>query len=160
MRVSVFGLVVAAGLYGCGGSLDMTSQERLIQSDMIQNNIRAWATALNNRQLDSVLTAYDQSDQLITIWPGGQRAVGGEANQQVVTDFYSEIQFLSFNPQNVTVEVLNAGAAVASFRFSMDIVLNDTRRDPYSGQATLVWTRSAETDPWRIVVQQLSRNPY
>jgi ketosteroid isomerase-like protein len=160
MRVSAFGLTVAAALYGCGASLDLTSQERSIEADRIENNVKEWATSLNNRQIDSVVSMYDQSDQLIAIWPGGQRALGGEQNQQVVADFYSTIQFLSFNPQNVTIDVLNAGAAVASFRFSMDIVLNDTRRDPYSGQATLVWTRSAETEPWKIAVQQLSRNPY
>lgn len=160
MRISVIGLAAVAASYACGASLDLTSQDRLIETDIIEDRITSWATSLNNRQIDSVLAMYQQSDRLLAIWPDGQRAVGPEANQQVVTDFYSAIQFMSFNPQNVTVEVLNAGAAVASFRFSMDIVLNDTRRDPYSGQATLVWGRSTDTEPWRIVVQQLSRNPY
>ena len=160
MRVAVFGLAAMVASFACGASLELTSQARLIETDIIEDQIVAWSTSLNNRQIDSVLAMYEQSDRLIAIWPGGERAVGAEANRQVVSDFYSTIQFMSFNPQSVTVQVLNAGAAVASFRFSMDIVLNDTRRDPYAGQATLVWGRAADTEPWRIVVQQLSRNPY
>lgn len=159
MRLAdILGLSAAILTSACQQSFELSNQQRNIQQSIIEDRIDSWTQALNNRSLDSVTAMYDDSEMLIVTWPNGSRGSGMEASQSV-NDFYNSIQYMNFGPQNVAVDVLNPTAAVATFRFSVDIVHNDTRRDPFSGQGIMVWVRETDDSDWLIRVQQLSRNP-
>ncbi len=161
MRLAeILGLASAVLLAACQPSLELTTQQRNIETSIVEDRIDEWAQAINNRELETVSGMYEESDGVVVTWPDGTRATGADGATKALTDYYNSIQFLSLGPQNVSVDVLNAQVAVATFRFSMDVVHNDTRRDPFAGQATLVWQHDREADEWRIRVQQLARNPF
>ena len=144
----------------CQQSHTLTDQQRNIQSGIVQERIDQWAQAINNRELDTLIALYEDSPNLVASLPDGNRASGHEQVASMVTNFFNQLQFLSFNPQNEVIDVVNGQVTVVTFRFSVDIVHNDTSRDAYSGQATMVWIKDPTDDAWRIRVQQLSRNPF
>jgi len=152
------GLATAALVASCQPSFELSNQQRGIQQSILEDQIDAWAQGLNNRHLDSVMAMYEESEAIVVSWPNGVRSTGREASDQALTDFYNAIQYMNFGPQNVLVDVLNPGAAVATFRYSVDILRDDTRRDPFAGQGTIVWVRQSDRDDWKIRVQHLSRN--
>ena len=161
MRLAyILGLASAVLLAACQPSLELTTQQRNIETRIVEDRIDEWAQAINNRELETVAGMYEESEGVVVSWPDGTRAVGSEEATRALNDYFNGIQFLSMGPQNVAVHVLNRQVAVASFRFSMDVVHNDTRRDPFSGQGTLVWTHENDADEWQIRIQHLGRNPY
>lgn len=156
--IDILGLAATTLVMACQPSFELSNQQRNIQQSIIEDQVDAWVQALNNRELDSVIGMYEASESLVVSWPNGMRSSGVEAASQGVTDFYNTIQYMNFAPQNIAVDVINPGAAVVTFRFSVDIVHNDTSRDPFAGQGTIVLTRESEEGDWMIRSQQLSRN--
>ncbi len=147
-----------AALIGCQPA-GLTPQQEIVQRGRVEERVQQWNQHLNNAAIDQLLAMYDESETVMSIWTDGSRGVGQEEHEGALRNFYGMIQFVNFNAQNPEIEVLSAGVAVVTFRHSVDMVLNDTRRDPFSGLGTLVWVRSPEDDTWRIHTQHLSRNP-
>lgn len=154
-RTLLIGLAGAA-VVSC--TARMTPQERAVEEQVVRDRTTAWVRALNNRAVDSLATFYLQTPALTAAWPGGQRTNGWEEEAGVQRDYLREIRTLNFVAQDVRVEVLGAGAALATFRTSADEI-RGTERDLFTGQGTLVWVRPEPRGPWVIRAQHLSRTP-
>ena len=147
----------ALGLVACGAR-DLTTTERSVEQGRVQARFEQWTQQVNNRDLDSMATMYNPSPDLIVAWSDGFRTTGLEDHLTRTDDFYNAIQFMNMVPQNPVHQVLSASVATTSFRYSIDMVLNDTSRDPYSGQANLIWVKDPADQQWRIHNQMFSRN--
>ena len=162
MRLAeILGLASAVLLAACQPSLELTTQRRNIETSIVQDRLDEWTQAINNRELETVTGMYEESDAVVVSWPDGTQRMGSDGAASALIDYYNTVQFLNFAPQNVTVDVVNAQIAITTFRYSMDLVYNDTSRDPFAGLATLVWVHEeSEGDDWQIRVQHLARNPF
>jgi len=158
MRVtSVLAIGASIGLVGCSAPT-LTRQQITVATEQVQQRVTDWTRYVNNRELDSLAAMYDHSPMLTVGWADGARTRGFDNFRQQLDAYYASLQFLNMGPQNPEISILAPGIAVVSFRYSVDVQLNDTRRDPYSGQALLVWMQQENGD-WVIGDQLLSRNP-
>ena len=149
--------VAAVAFMGCGAP-ELTSTQREVERGRVQARFEQWTQRINNRELDSLGTMYRDSPNMIVAWSDGFRTSGLADHIERTQNFFDGIQFLNLVPQNPVHQVLTARVATTAFRYSIDMVLNDTSRDPYSGQAHLVWVKDPETDTWMIHNQIFSRN--
>lgn len=149
--------VAALLLTGC--AQEMSRAERAVQEQIVEDRLEAWSLALNNRDLDTLAAYYHQDPSLTVAWPDGRRTRGWLEEQAAQEEFFGGILSLNVVPQDRVVEVLGARAAVATFRYSADIVLANTDRDIFSGQGTILWTKPEGTTEWVIHAEHLSRNP-
>lgn len=155
---SVILAVVAGSAFSACSTPELSPQERNVQATIVEERIEQMTRYLNNRSLDSLFTMFGESPGVSLVWWDGTRAVGGQAIEDAISAQFNRVQFQSFGPQNPQVQILSDNAAVATFGFSMDIVRNDTSRDPFAGRGVIIWTRNAD-GPWTIHTKQLSRNP-
>ena len=149
-------LVVLAAL-SCDPSL--SRRQRGVQEEVLRNRVTAWARYVNNQALDSLAWFYDNTPELISTWPNGERLTGWDAERAALRDMFRDVATLNLVIQDPTVRVLDWGAAVVTFRFSMDQVMESVARDVFSGHGTQVWIRDRENAEWRILVSQASRTP-
>ena len=150
MRWSTCSVALASVfLLGCEVP-ELTRQQRAVDEQTVQNLVTKWATALNNRELDSLPAMYVNSPELSVLWIEGNTASGPEEFTQMMQDFYSRAEFMNFALQSPEVDVLTATVALVTFRHSMDIRWFDTRRDVWGGHGTLLLTKDPVDERWRI----------
>lgn len=157
MRFAPIMVGVAAIAAACGKPA-LTNQERELERGRVQARFDEWVQRVNNRELDSLFTMYNDSPDLVVAWSDGFRTLGLADHEARTHSFFDQIQFLNLVPQSPVHEVLDQVVATTTFRYSIDMVLNDTSRDPYSGQAQLVWVKGPD-DMWRIHNEIFSRTP-
>ena len=104
------------------------------------------------------MTMYTADESLTLVFTDGRRGFGAEG-ATVLRDFLADLNFINLVPQNPDFDLIDAGTAVVTFRFSVDASLGDTSRDAFAGQGTLVWVKDQTDDLWKIHTQHLSRNP-
>ena len=158
MRSLILAVLAGSAIAGCSSSAELSPQQRNIQRGIVENRIGVMERHMNNRSLDSLFAMYSESPASKLVWWDGTAAVGPEAVQEAIRSAFNSVQYQSIGAQSPAVEVLSRNAAVSTFGYSLDIVRNDTSRDPFSGRAVIVWTRVGEGD-WKIHTQQMSRNP-
>jgi ketosteroid isomerase-like protein len=159
MRLASISLAICAvTLVGCQQSTRLTPSQKNIQTNEVTDRFNEFIKHVNNNEIDDAMAMYDQSEGLTLVFTDGRRAFGADAAGSL-RDFMGTLNFINMVPQNPNVDVLDAKTAVVTFRFSVDAILNDTSRDPFAGQATLVWIKDPTDDLWKIHTQHLSRNP-
>ena len=154
-RMSV--VLASVAVLGCQVPA-LTPQQRAVEQQIVRDRFTAWTTALNNKELDSLLAMYDTDPGLSVAWPDGRLALGIEEQQAATQDFYNTVQYMNFVPQNPEVEVLSVAVAIVRFRHSMDLRYFDTRMVLFAGHGTLVWAKDAVDGVWRIHRQHISVN--
>ncbi len=155
MRWSTCSVAIASVfLLGCEAP-ELTRKQRAVDEQTVQNLITAWATALNNRELEALPAMYVNSPDLSVLWIEGNTASGPEEFAQMMQDFYVRAEFMNFALQSPKVDVLTATVALVTFRHSMDIRWFDTRRDVWGGHGTLVLTKDPVDERWRILRQHV-----
>lgn len=145
------------GVLACQAA-ELSTTRREVERGRVQTRFEEWIQRVNNRELDSLSTMYDDSPNLVVSWSDGVRTTGLQEHLDRQEAFYDALQFMNVVPQNPVHEILSGTVATSSFRYSIDMVLNDTSRDAYSGQAHLVWVKSPDDDTWRIHNQIFSRS--
>ncbi len=159
MRWSTFSVAITSVvLLGCEVP-ELTRQQRAVDEEAVQNLVTAWATALNNRELEDLAPLYVNSPDLSVLWIEGNTARGFEEFHETMQDFYGRTRFLNFSVQSPQVDVLAKNVAVVTFGHSVDVVWFDTRRDVWAGHGTLVLTKDPVDERWRIHRQHVSVNP-
>jgi ketosteroid isomerase-like protein len=156
LKVAV--LTVGVSTLACQPTPSLTTATINVARNSVQNQLRNWERYINNRQIDSALTAYNDNEDLDVAWSDGTRTAGMEDHAVAVENFYNQIQFLNLGVQSPTINVIAPDIATVHFRYSIDIQLNDTSRDPYSGLGLQVWTKDAEDGLWRIQNHVMTRN--
>lgn len=151
-------LTVGVGALACQSTPRLTTASINIARDQIQVRLRDWERFINNRMIDSALTIYHDNDALQVGWSDGRLTEGMEAYAAELDNFYNSIQFVNLNVQSPTVDVHGAEIATVYFRYSIDMQLNDTSRDPYSGLGLQLWTKDPEDGLWRLQHHMMSRN--
>jgi ketosteroid isomerase-like protein len=137
---------------------DMTRRELMLEQQAVEAQVNAWVRAMSNAQLDSLLLYYDDSETVHVVWPDGRMAKGSEGVDQVVRDFYGEIQYMNFAMSQLEVEVLGPTIAQAVFRHSTDVVDRNNQRAVFPGRGVLVLVKDADGSRWKIHTQLLSVN--
>lgn len=152
--------LAAAGvlLAGCA-SQNLTPTERAAQEQTLKNRFATWARVLSNRDRDSLSMLYEHSPDVTVAWSDGTRTRGWDAESQALGAFLGGVMSLNFVVQDPETTILDRSVALTTFRYSADVVRNDTRRDVYSGQGTLVWAKDAQDGLWKIRAEELSRAP-
>ena len=151
-------LTVGVGALACESTPRLTTASVNIARDQIVSRLRDWERYVNNRMIDSAVALYNDNDAITVGWSDGRITTGLEANVVEINNFYAAIQFVNLNIQNPTVDVIATDVAAVQFRYSIDMQLNDTSRDPYSGLGLQVWTKSAEDAQWRLQHHVMTRN--
>ncbi|HKI94564.1 MAG TPA: nuclear transport factor 2 family protein [Gemmatimonadales bacterium] len=153
-------LLAAAGVFlvGCGPH-QLTPTERASQEQMLKDRFSTWARAWSNRDQDSVSMLYDHTGDLTVAWPDGSRERGWDEQTKALTGFFGQVMSYNFVVQDPETSLIDPSVAITTFRYSADVVHNDTRRDVYSGQGTLVWAKDASDGLWKIRAEELSRAP-
>lgn len=147
-------LVLAlAAMLACNGEL--TTRERMVGQELLQDRLSAWVRHMNNAHEDSLVGLYHQVPELVVIWPEGDPTVGWEATRGAWADFYGRTDYMNFALQGPRVELLSARHAVATFRHSTD-VLRAGKRAVSSGHGTIVWVKDQADGRWKIHVSQIS----
>ena len=159
MRLASFSIAICAmTLVGCQQSSRLTPSQRNIETNQVTDRFNEFIKHVNNNEIDDAMAVYDQSEDLTLVFTDGRRAFGPDAAASL-RDFMGTLNFINLVPQNPDFDVLDANTAVVTFRFSVGAILNDTSRDPFAGQGTLVWIKDPTDDVWKIHTQHLSRNP-
>lgn len=149
--------VGCAAMMGCGGG-GLSPTQETVSRDEIRELLTTWTRQVTNQDLDSILAMYHDDPGLVVAWSNGDRARGLAEYGPQIQAFVENAEFLNLDPQNPLVDVLAPNVALSSFRYTIDLRLTDGTRDPYAGQATLVWVRDA-AGAWKIHNQIFSRNP-
>ncbi|HEX9729188.1 MAG TPA: hypothetical protein VGA37_11845 [Gemmatimonadales bacterium] len=136
----------------------LSRQDRAVLEQVMNERVAGWERAMSNRDQNEIASFYHQVQGVSLAWPNGRRTQGWDDATLAIGDFFRGVARLNFSLQDTNVEILSAGACVATFRFSADVVLSSTDRDIYTGQGTIVWTTD-EAGEWRIHTAQLSRSP-
>jgi ketosteroid isomerase-like protein len=159
MRLASIAVVLSsAALVGCQPSHQLTPQQENVQRQILGDRMNEWVQAVNNNQVDAAMAMYTTDESLTLVFTDGRRGFG-EEGARALADFLSGLNFINLVPQNPNFDLLDAGTAVVTFRFSVDAILGDTSRDPFAGQGTLVWVKDQADNLWKIHTQHLSRNP-
>lgn len=150
-------LTVGLAAMSCESTPQLTPSTINIATDQIQSQLRDWQRYVNNRMIDSLLALYFDNEQLDIGWSNGTRTQGFEAHTVETNNFYNSIQFVNVALQNPRVDVISPDVASVAFRYSIDMQLNDTSRDPYSGLGLQVWLKDPDDGAWKIQHHLMSR---
>ena len=151
-------LTLGLAAMGCESTPSLTPTAINVATDQIQARLDDWERYVNNRMIDSATTLYMDNSALNVGWSNGVRTVGLEEHTAEVQNFYNSIQFVNVVLQNPTVDVISPTVAAVNFRYSIDMQLNDTSRDPYSGLGLQVWIKDSADELWKIQHHMMSRN--
>ena len=158
MRWSICSVAIASVvLLGCEPP-ELTRRQRAVEEQAVLSRVTAWATALNNKELDDLGELYENSPALSVLWIEGITTSGFEDFDTGIRDFYGRARFMNFALQSPQVDVLTATVAIVTFRHSVDVVWFDTRRDVWAGHGTLVLIKDPVDERWRIRRQHISMN--
>lgn len=160
MSIARWCAVLAYGaVVGCG-SPGMTAQLARVEAGMVESRVQAWSTAFANLNADSLATFYEDSPDLMVVWANGRRAQGFDENLQVMAEYFGNVEDMNFVVPSPTVHVLAPDVAVVTLRHSTDMKpAEQQERVVYAGYVTMVWTKDPADGVWRILMQQVSRNP-
>ena len=159
MRRSILSTaIVSVALLGCE-SPDLTRQQRAVEEQFVQGRVNAWATALNNKELEDLAGMYESSPDLTVMWLEGAKTVGFDEYEAMMADFFRRSLFMNFAAQSPFVDVRSSTVAIVTFRHSVDVQWVDTRRDVWAGYGTLVFVKDSQDGLWKIHTQHISVNP-
>ncbi|MFQ5703430.1 MAG: YybH family protein [Gemmatimonadales bacterium] len=153
--VSVLACSVVLACSQAGLSL---REERVIQQ-AVEAQLNAWVRAINNREVDSVVSFYDRSPELTVIGADGHVSHGWDEESARLKEMFADLERVNFVKQNPQIEILSADLALTTFRHSLDIVSNGSRRLPSSGSVTVLWVRDRDDGAWRIHTEHISVTP-
>lgn len=129
---------------------ELTMRERAVEVQAVEEQFNTLVRLKNNAKVDSLLTLYRSGPELRVMWSDGTRERGHEAVEQAIRDFYSNINYMNFVPQNPEVQVLNKDVALTTFRHSTDVVIAGGERLPVaSGQGMIVWVKD-HANAWKV----------
>lgn len=157
MRPFTFAVLAALSLLACDRRL--TPAQRTVDEQVLRDRVANWGRHLNNKSVDSLAAFYQPSDDLVTVWPDGHRAMGWSEEERSLRQLVADVATLNLVLQEPIINVLGRETAVIMFRYSMDEILVSGGRDVFSGHGTQVWTRGNGDRAWRIVASHLSRTP-
>jgi Domain of unknown function (DUF4440) len=152
--------LAAAGilLAGCG-SQQLTPTERVSQEQTLKDRFATWSRVWSNRDQDSLSMLYQHSPDLTVAWSDGTRTRGWDAQAKALAAYFGDVMSVNFVVQDPETMLLDRTTALTTFRYSADVVHNNTRRNVYSGQGTFVWMKDAQDGLWKIRAEELSRAP-
>jgi len=150
--------LACAALLACTAEMSLREQGLIQQA--VENQLDGWVRALANRDADSVAAMYHQVDGLTVVWPDGRVTHGWEEELAAQQEFFANVEQINFVKQTPQIEILDADHAVATFRYSLDVVREGNVRDtPLAGSVTMLWVRDPADDLWKIHLEHLSVNP-
>ncbi len=160
MRSSRWILILACSSALACSPPNVSLREQGLIQQAVEGQLNSWVRAINNREIDSVLTFYRHSPELTVVWADGQVLHGWNEHETVLNERFGSIERINFVKQNVTVEILSGDFAIATFRHSLDIVnTGGVRQSPASGSVTILWARDSGDNSWKIHTQHVSVKP-
>ena len=139
-------------------SVDMSVRARTEAEQELQTRVDDWVRAMNNMDLDSLLTMHHAVPELKVIWPDGRVAHGWDEEQALHQQAMEGVDRINFGVQNIEIEVLTRDIALVTFRHSTDIIREDGERGmPTAGSVTIVWVKDA--GEWKIHLEHHSVRP-
>jgi ketosteroid isomerase-like protein len=140
---------LAVSLSACGAPQTVAITDRAQIVEAVSGRLGLWARAVNNRSLDTLDLLYAHTRDLAVAWPEGDQTRGWIETSARWKRWAESLTQLNFLIQSTQVDVLDREVAVATFRFSSDIVVGDQRTRQF-GPVTQVWARDRADDKWKI----------
>ena len=154
MRLASIAVVVStAALVGCQPSNQLTPQQENVQRQILGDRMNAWVQAVNNNQVNDAMTMYMADESLTLVFTDGRRGFGAEG-ATVLRDFLADLNFINLVPQNPNFDLIDAGTAVVTFRFSVDAVVREAKGVKIADELVLTFkaTGSAKADARRPMI--------
>lgn len=147
-------VLACATLIAC--ARELTSRERLVEAQRLQDRLDSWVTHMNNAKTDSIFAMYDSSSALLVVGLDGQTAVGPQQVREALRGFFGKLSYMNFGEQDPKIDVLSQDIAVVVFRHSTDIVQANRQRIPVqAGPGSMVWVKDSRDNLWKIHTQHL-----
>ena len=139
-------------------STEMSLRARTEAQQELQARVDTWVRAMNNMDLDSLLTMHHAVPELKVVWPDGRVTHGWDEEQALHREAVEGVDRINFGVQNIEIEVLKRDVALVTFRHSTDIILEDGERGmPTAGAVSMVWVKDG--GQWMIHMEHHSVRP-
>jgi hypothetical protein len=163
--------VIAVGMSALGMSCQvapMSQADENIARTGVAEQVDRWqqfAAALSRNNPgdmapppDSLLSLYEQSDQMVVGWTSGRQTRGYADHVTETAAFGAAVWRLNVSIQSPQYDVLARDLVVVTFRYSTDLQRTDTTREVYSGLGHQVWRLDPDDGVWRLRSHLMSRN--